>query len=80
MVSGVRAGTARAFGSNINLTGVEPNVSRVIKVDWNNQCATPAQLGADGAFVSKDYAKAQNLHVGSPLSVETPAVGSFTCG
>ena len=74
VVSGVRAGTARAFGSNINLTGVEPNVSRVIKVDWQNGSpATPAQLGADGAFVSKDYAKAQNLHVGSPLSVETPS-------
>ena len=33
---------------------------------------TPAELGSDGAFVDKDYAKAQHLQVGSPLSVETP--------
>ncbi len=47
----------------------------MIKVDW--QHGEPAgarpQLGSDGAFVAKDYAKAQHLHVGSPLSVETPS-------
>ncbi len=73
VVSGVRAGTARAFGSNINLTGVEPNVASVIKVDWQNGSQqVTAQLGSDGAFVDKDYAKAKDLHVGSPLTVETP--------
>ena len=73
VVSGVRAGTARAFGSNINLTAVEPNVSSVIKVDWQDGSQqVPAQLGMDGAFVGKDYAKAQNLQVGSPFAVETP--------
>jgi putative ABC transport system permease protein len=73
VVSGVRAGDAKAFGSRINLTGVEPNVSQVIKVKWQNGSSqTPAQLGNDGAFVNKDYAKAQNLKVGSPLSVQTP--------
>ncbi len=74
VVSGVRAGTARAFGSNINLTGVEPNVSQVIKIDWQvGSQAVTARLGSDGAFVSKDYAKAQHLQVGSPLKVETPS-------
>ena len=29
--------------------------------------AVPAELGTDGAFVSKDYAKEEHLHVGSPL-------------
>ena len=73
VVSGVRAGTARAFGSNINLTAVEPNVARVIKIDWQDGSQqVTAQLGSDGAFVDKDYAKAQHLHVGSPLTVETP--------
>ena len=65
--------TGRAFGSHINVTGVPPNVSQVIKVEWQaGGPGTPAQLGNDGAFVDKDYAKAQHLHVGSPLSVETP--------
>ena len=74
VVSGVRAGTARAFGSNINLTGVAPNVSQVIKVDWQDGSQqVPAQLGSDGAFVSKDYAKAKHLQVGSPLMIETPS-------
>ena len=50
-----------------------PNVSQVIKVDWEHGSEdTPAQLGSDGAFVSKDYAKAQHLVVGSPIDVETP--------
>jgi putative ABC transport system permease protein len=74
VVSGVRAGDGRAFGSNINVTGVEPNVSQVISVKWTTGSPqTPAQLGNDGAFVSKDYANQLHLHVGSPLSVETPS-------
>lgn len=74
VVSGVRAGAGQAFGSRINVTGVEPNVSKTIKVDWQSGDATvPARLGADGAFVSKDYAKAQHLTVGSPIAVKTPS-------
>jgi putative ABC transport system permease protein len=73
-VSGVRAGAGKAFGSQINVTGVEPNVSQVIDAKWQTGGPqTPAELGASGAFVSKDYASAQHLHVGSPLSVLTPS-------
>ncbi|HJS96132.1 MAG TPA: ABC transporter permease, partial [Solirubrobacteraceae bacterium] len=72
VVSGVRAGTARAFGSNINLTAVEPNVARVINIDWQDGSqAVTAKLGTDGAFVDKDFAKSHHLQVGSPLAVET---------
>jgi putative ABC transport system permease protein len=72
-VVGVRAGDGKAFGSHINVTGVPPNASEAIKVDWQaGGAGTPAQLGNDGAFVDKAYAKAQHLQVGSPLSVETP--------
>jgi putative ABC transport system permease protein len=72
-VVGVRAGDGKAFGSHINVTGVPPNASQAIKVDWQaGGAGTPAQLGNDGAFVDKAYAKAQHLQVGSPLSVETP--------
>jgi putative ABC transport system permease protein len=73
VASGLRAGRGRAFGSNINVTGAEPDVSQVIAVKWKvGSPQTPAQLGSDGAFVSSDYAKAQHLHVGSPLTVVTP--------
>jgi putative ABC transport system permease protein len=76
-VSGVRAGSGKAFGSRINLTGVSPNVSQVISVKWKaGGPETPAQLGDDGAFVSQGYATggppSQHLHVGSPLTVLTP--------
>jgi putative ABC transport system permease protein len=74
VVSSVRGGDGKAFGSHINVTGVEPNVSRVIDVKWKyGSPQTPAQLGTDGAFVDNAYAKAQHLNVGSPLSVETPS-------
>ena len=73
VVSSVRAGDGKAFGSHINVTGVEPSVSRVIAIKWKEGSPlTPAQLGSNGAFVDDAYAKAQHLHVGSPLAVETP--------
>jgi putative ABC transport system permease protein len=73
VVSGVRAGDGKAFGSRINVTGVEPNASRVIAITWKHGSPqVPAQLGDDGAFVSTSYASAQHLHVGSPLTVVTP--------
>jgi putative ABC transport system permease protein len=72
-VSGVRAGAGKAFGSTINVTGVAPNVNQVIYVKWTHGSQnTPAELGMDGAFVSKAYAQAQHLHVGSPITVQTP--------
>ncbi|MBV8429552.1 MAG: FtsX-like permease family protein, partial [Solirubrobacterales bacterium] len=77
-VSGVRAGAGKAFGSQINVTGVSPNVNQVIYVKWTHGSQnTPAELGMDGAFVSKSYATggppSQHLHVGSPIAVQTPS-------
>jgi ABC-type antimicrobial peptide transport system permease subunit len=76
-VSGIRAGDGKAFGSRINVTGVAPDVSRVVSVDWKaGSPQTPAELGSDGALVSKSYAEggptSQHLKVGSPLLVKTP--------
>jgi putative ABC transport system permease protein len=72
-VVGIRAGDGKAFGSTVNVTGVPPNASQAIRVDWTHGGPqVPAELGATGAFVDKSYAKAQHLQVGSPLSVETP--------
>jgi putative ABC transport system permease protein len=73
VVSGVRAGSGRALGSRMRLTGVDGNVSQVIKVKWKEGSPqTPAQLGTDGAFLSNDYANANNLRTGSPITVQTP--------
>jgi putative ABC transport system permease protein len=74
VVSGVRAADGKAFGSRINITGVEPNVSQVIAIQWKHGGpGVPGALGSDGAFVATAYASAQHLRVGSPLSVLTPA-------
>ncbi len=73
VVSGVRAGEGRAFGSRISLTGVAPDISRVIDVNWyKGSPLTPATLGRDGAFVSKDYAKKHHLVRGSRIVVQLP--------
>jgi putative ABC transport system permease protein len=74
VISGVRAGAGRAFGSQINVTGAAPNVSKVIFVQWHlGSQQTPAQLGDGGAFVDSDYASAKHLHVGSPITIEVPS-------
>jgi putative ABC transport system permease protein len=73
VVSGVRAGEGRAFGSRIGVTGVAPDISKVITVDWaHGSPSVPAELGSNGAFVDKDYAKKHNLTIGSPIVLETP--------
>ncbi len=73
VVSGVRAGEAEAFGGKVSITAVEPNVSKVIDLKWTEGSpATPGQLGQDGAFVAKAFAKDNTLHVGSPINLTTP--------
>ncbi len=72
-VSGVRAGDGRAFGKRVGVTGVSGDIANVITVPWQaGSQQTPSQLGANGAFVDKDYASAHHLAVGTPLAVETP--------
>jgi putative ABC transport system permease protein len=73
VAAGVRAGSGRAFGSEITVTGVPADINRVISVKWKEGSpAVPAELGEEGAFVSKDFAKGNHLHVGSTMAVETP--------
>jgi putative ABC transport system permease protein len=72
-VSGIRAGSARVFGSVENLTGADPQLMKVIHLDWKEGSnAVPAELGQTGVFVDDHYAKKHHLHVGSPLKLETP--------
>ena len=73
VTSGVRAGEGRIFGSNTGITGVSPDVGRVIKIKWvAGGPGVPAALGLNGAFVDDSYAKDHNLSLGSALEVETP--------
>jgi putative ABC transport system permease protein len=74
VVSGVRAGEGKAFGGRIGVTGVSGDISKVITVKWQaGSQAVPAELGSNGAFVAKAYAKKHHLTVGSPIAVETPS-------
>jgi putative ABC transport system permease protein len=73
-VAAVRTGGGRAFGGKIAVTGVPADISKVVKVRWQHGSqAVPSLLGENGTFVSKEYAKELHLHVGSPVTVETPA-------
>jgi putative ABC transport system permease protein len=73
VVSGVRSGAGRAFGDQISVSGVSPDVSRVIAVDWQaGSQSVPGELGRGGAFVSKDFADSHHLSVGKAIAVETP--------
>jgi putative ABC transport system permease protein len=72
-VSGIRAGSAKVFGKVENLTGADANLTKVIHLDWKEGSnAVPAELGQTGAFVDDKYAKKHDLHIGSPLTLETP--------
>jgi putative ABC transport system permease protein len=72
-VSGIRAGSGRFLGKTRNVTGVDENLSKVIRVEWKQGSpAVPAQLGTTGGFVSDKFAKDHDLAVGSPIQLETP--------
>jgi putative ABC transport system permease protein len=72
-ISSIRAGAGRVVGSTVDVTAVEPNLSKVIDLEWyRGSQAVPARLGRDGAFVDKKYAQDNGLTVGSHLDLETP--------
>jgi putative ABC transport system permease protein len=72
-VSGVRAGDGKVRGSHVSVTGVEPNVGKVIAITWKKGGpSVPASLGTHGAFVSTNYAKDHHLVVGSQFPLEVP--------
>ena len=74
VISGVRAGDGRVFGHRYGVTGVSPDVGRVIEISWKEGGpSVPARLGSTGAFVDDSFAKDHNLAVGSPLRMETPS-------
>ncbi len=77
VVAGVRAGEGRAFGKTIQVTGVEPGLSRMIRIGWKvGSNASLETLGLNGAVVDKSYASHHHLTTGSPIRLETPG-GKF---
>ncbi len=72
-VAGVRAGNGRAFGKTNAVTGVEPSISKVLRLEWTEGSdASLEGLGANGAILTKGYAKDHDLTVGSTFQLETP--------
>ena len=72
-VVGVRTGEAKYLGKKHGFTGVGPGASSVFRLDWTEGSqAVMDNLGADGAFIDKDFAKDHSLHIGSPIPVLTP--------
>src|SRR5581483_8559694 len=74
VVSGVRAGDGRVFGHRYGVTGVSPDVGRVINITWKSGGpGVPGRLDSSGAFVDDSFAKDHHLAVGSPLDLDTPS-------
>jgi putative ABC transport system permease protein len=73
-VTAIRAGSARYLGSNNDLTAVQPNLNKTVAMDWTEGSnATPGQLGLNGFFVSKNYAKDHHLTLGTPVTLQFPS-------
>ena len=73
-VIGVRVGDGRILGKQRFVSAVAPGASQVFNVKW--QVGSPQvmdTLGADGAFVTKDYAKQHALVAGSRLPLLVPS-------
>jgi putative ABC transport system permease protein len=71
--AGIRSGQARVLGKTEFISAVDRDISQMIKIDWvEGSQAVPGQLGANGAFTDKDYAKDNDLRLGSHIPVLTP--------
>jgi putative ABC transport system permease protein len=76
-IASVRGGDGAVLDNGhttlISVTGADPQTSKVIALDWQDGSPTTIDhLGANGAVVSKAYAKDHDLTVGSPIVVVTP--------
>jgi putative ABC transport system permease protein len=73
--SHVRSDTAIVQGKQLEISGIDPaTIAKFYSFDWTTGSdRTLGELGADGALVSKTYAKDQHLKVGSDVSVKTPS-------
>lgn len=73
-VVGVRAGDGRALGAKRGVTAVPPGAGSVFTLDWQaGSQRTLDTLGADGAVISKTFAKDHHLTQGSHLILLVPS-------
>jgi putative ABC transport system permease protein len=69
-VGNVRTGDAGAYGKAFFATAVNPAAATMFTLDWvQGSGRTMAELGDNGAFTDKDYAKTHNLTIGSPVKL-----------
>jgi putative ABC transport system permease protein len=72
-VVGVRAGLGKIFGSQHDVTAVDPGASNVLRLKWKEGSqAVLDNLGRSGALVDSSYASDHHLKIGSALEVRTP--------
>jgi putative ABC transport system permease protein len=70
-VSSVRQDSARAFGSDVSVGGVDPStIAKAMSFEWDQ--GSFAELGPDSAVLQREFADDHDLRVGSALSVQTP--------
>jgi putative ABC transport system permease protein len=73
-VGDVRTGEGRVFGSDEQLTAVDPGIAAVVRLNWADGSQRVLRtLGTRGAIVSDGYARQHRLTVGSPVTITTPA-------
>ena len=72
--SAVRDDKASSFGSDIDVTGVEPStIGNVYDFRWEKGSDNVLlSLGFDGAIVRNQFADDHNLKVGSEFTIQTP--------
>ncbi len=71
-ISAIRADDAEIYGTITYVNGVDGDLPEVLNMNWyRGSDSVPGQLGADGAFVKKDYADDHELDIGSPLEMRT---------
>ena len=76
-VSSIRGGRGKLGDEELQVNGVEPNVSKVLALRWRaGGPGVPKRLDGDGAFVSDGFADDHDLTLGAPLRVKTPS-GEF---
>jgi putative ABC transport system permease protein len=73
-VTAIRAGSARYLGSNNDVTAVQPNLNKTVRMTWTQGSdAVPGQLGLNGFFASKNYVKDHHLSIGSAVTIQFPS-------
>jgi putative ABC transport system permease protein len=74
VVSPIRAGSARFLRATHNISAVDANSPKVIRLDWRiGNDSVPGRLGSNGFFTDTDYAKKHHLRDGSALDVQFPS-------